>query len=75
MALLQVISKLHKACLAYEDWKKQNNPGHKPWLYPEQNSLPLLSPADILAMNTSSQGCDDGTDDEHDITEDQMSNT
>ena len=71
----QVISKLHKACLAYDDWKKQNNPTHKPWLYPEQNALPLLSTADILAMNTSSQGCDDGTDDEHDITEDQMSNT
>jgi hypothetical protein len=71
----KVISKLHKACLAYDAWKKQNNPGHKPWLFPEQNTLPVLSTADILTMNTSSQGgAEDGTDDEREITEDQLSN-
>jgi len=49
----QVISKLHNACLLYENWKKDNRPNYKPWLYPEQNALPFLSQGDITKMTQS----------------------
>jgi len=68
----QVIDKLHKACLKYDDWKRQNNPYIKPWLFPEQSTLPLLSPSDILAMNNNT--CkDESSDDEKNANEDEMS--
>ena len=41
------MGKLHKACRNYGAWKTTHAPEHKPWLYPEQNSLPHLNPADI----------------------------
>jgi len=71
----KVISKLHKACLSYNDWKSQHNPTYKPWIYPEQNTLPLLSPGDILAMSiTNTQaGAEERNCEEGDITEDQLS--
>lgn len=34
--------KLRKACLEYTEWKKAHQPGYKPWLHPEQISLPRL---------------------------------
>lgn len=49
----KVITKLHDACLGYEDWKKNNKPTYKPWLHPEQSSLPLLAQGDIVAMKQS----------------------
>jgi len=27
----QIIDKMHKACLGYEDWKSKNNPTNRPW--------------------------------------------
>jgi len=41
------MAKLQKACRSYNDWKAKHSPEHKPWLFPEQNSLPPLNPADI----------------------------
>lgn len=49
----RVIGKLHKACLGYEEWKSAHNPTHKPWLFPEQSTLALLNPSDILPMNNN----------------------
>uniref|UniRef100_A0A8C0BRE0 StAR related lipid transfer domain containing 10 n=1 Tax=Buteo japonicus TaxID=224669 RepID=A0A8C0BRE0_9AVES len=34
---------LHKACVKYPAWKQQHDANMKPWLYPEQNKLPLLA--------------------------------
>uniref|UniRef100_L7M4M5 START domain-containing protein 10 n=1 Tax=Rhipicephalus pulchellus TaxID=72859 RepID=L7M4M5_RHIPC len=34
--------KLRKACLEYNEWKKAHQPSYKPWLHPEQISLPRL---------------------------------
>jgi hypothetical protein len=50
---MQVISKLHGACLLYENWKKDNRPDFKPWLHPEQSNLPYLDESDITAMQKS----------------------
>ena len=34
--LLQIVTRIHKACLKYDQWKSQHNPQFKPWLNPEQ---------------------------------------
>lgn len=66
----QVISKLHKACIGYDEWKASNNPTYKPWLHPEQNTLPVLNKADILQINNNNTN--EEPSDETDITEDQV---
>lgn len=66
----KVISKLHKACTGYDEWKASNNPTYKPWLHPEQNALPVLNKADILPINNNSTN--EEPSDETDITEDQV---
>jgi hypothetical protein len=66
----KVMVKLHKACLSYNEWKATNEPDFKPWLFPEQSTLPLLNPADILSLNNN------GTADEiieNEIQEDECS--
>jgi len=45
------MSRLLKASRGYERWKSQHRPNHKPWLSPEQNSLPQFNPADIRPMS------------------------
>ncbi|KAG8447636.1 hypothetical protein GDO86_014954 [Hymenochirus boettgeri] len=39
----KILKKLHKACLQYPAWKNKHHPGFKPWLNPEQNTLPRIS--------------------------------
>lgn len=34
--MMQVIKRLHQACLAYPAWKSQNSPDWKPWSHFEQ---------------------------------------
>ena len=55
---VKVISKLHKACLLYDEWKSDNRPTFKPWLYPEQSCLPALDTDDIIAMKYSATCAD-----------------
>ncbi|XP_069468560.1 START domain-containing protein 10-like isoform X2 [Ambystoma mexicanum] len=45
----RVLKKIYKACLNYPAWKKINQPQFKPWLNPEQNTLPTI-PISKLAM-------------------------
>jgi len=45
------MSRLKKASRGYETWKNQHRPNYKPWLSPEQNSLPPFNPADIRPMS------------------------
>ena len=46
----QVMTRLQKACLGYEEWKAQHKPDCKPWRFPEQSLLPPFNPADIGSM-------------------------
>jgi len=50
-AYIQVMNRLLKACRGYERWKSQHRPNYKPWLSPEQNSLPQFNPADIRPIS------------------------
>lgn len=34
---------------AYPSWKAQNLPNMKPWLFPEQNTLPPLNLNDVMS--------------------------
>ncbi|XP_027216104.1 START domain-containing protein 10 isoform X1 [Penaeus vannamei] len=51
----KMVKTLHKACMQYLTWKPRNNPNYKPWIYPEQISIPRIafsqctkSPADDM---------------------------
>lgn len=43
----KVMKCVHKAGQNYPEWKEKNSPELKPWLYPEQNTLPMMDPAEL----------------------------
>lgn len=45
---------VHKAGQNYPGWKKENAPSLKPWLHPEQSSLPMMDPAELSIQRTDS---------------------
>ncbi|CAF1234430.1 unnamed protein product [Adineta ricciae] len=47
----KIIKKLAKACTKYDKWKSKNDPHLKPWLYPDQLTVPRLNPADLGTFN------------------------
>jgi hypothetical protein len=62
----KVVDRLHQACRDYPKWKSKHDPRYKPWLYPEQMSLPPLDPNDLL----SKEECiSDNSLDESDLKE------
>ena len=46
--------KIYKACVKYPEWKRKHNPSLKPWMYPEQNTLPCISVADLTLQRAES---------------------
>lgn len=62
---MQVLSSVHKAGQDYRAWKEQNCPGHKPWLHPEQNTLPTMDLAELRIQRADSlENVDEGTKDD-----------
>jgi len=57
----QIIWRIGKACRSYPGWKSQHNPQLKPWLYPEQMTLPRLDLSQIkpLTAGISSDSIDE----------------
>lgn len=51
---MQAMRKIYKACLKYPDWKQKHNPNLKPWMYPEQNTLPCVSAAELTVQRADS---------------------
>ncbi|CAI5780347.1 PCTP [Podarcis lilfordi] len=45
---------IYKAGLKYPEWKRKHDPGFKPWLYPEQNTLPSISLAELSLQHSDS---------------------
>lgn len=43
----RVMNHVLKAGKAYPEWKRQHSPDYKPWLYPEQSTLPMMDPAEL----------------------------
>jgi hypothetical protein len=41
------MKKLAKACIKYDKWKSTHEPSYKPWLNPEQMTLPRYKPSEI----------------------------
>ncbi|KAM5125312.1 START domain-containing protein 10-like [Mantella aurantiaca] len=50
----KILRKLHQACVQYPGWKKKNKPEYKPWLNPEQNSLPRISLSELSLQRAES---------------------
>ncbi|OXB64960.1 hypothetical protein ASZ78_007363 [Callipepla squamata] len=50
----KAMKKIYKAGLKYPEWKRRHDPGYKPWVYPEQNTLPSLSLAELSVQHADS---------------------
>ncbi|XP_030650346.1 START domain containing 14 [Chanos chanos] len=50
----KVLKSVHKAGQNYPQWKNQNSPDHKPWLYPLQSDLPMMNPAELAIQRGDS---------------------
>ncbi|KAJ8015688.1 hypothetical protein DPEC_G00028710 [Dallia pectoralis] len=50
----RVLRCVHKAGQGYPEWKAKNSPELKPWLYPEQSTLPIMDPAELTLQRGDS---------------------
>ncbi|XP_069575405.1 START domain-containing protein 10 [Brachyistius frenatus] len=50
----RAMKKINKACLKYSEWKQRHNPGLKPWLYPEQTTLPNIPFSELSIQHAES---------------------
>lgn len=70
----KIIARIYKASKNYEKWKSSHNPHFKPWLYPEQMTLPRLDMSQIkpLSAGVSSESIDESGVGEEEIDEDDI---
>lgn len=58
----RLVKKLHKACLNYANWKQENRPEWKPWIYPEQLvNMVRINVADCIPRNYDQEIIDEST--------------
>ncbi|TDH07482.1 hypothetical protein EPR50_G00106650 [Perca flavescens] len=50
----RVMKCVHQAGQMYPEWKRQNSPDQKPWLYPELNILPMMDPSELSIQRADS---------------------
>ncbi|KAM9795186.1 START domain-containing protein 10 [Neosynchiropus ocellatus] len=50
----KAMRKIYKASVKYPEWKRKHNPSLKPWLYPEQNTLPCITAAELSVQRADS---------------------
>lgn len=54
LIFLQALRKIYKASQKYPEWKRKHNPNLKPWMFPEQNTLPCINVADLTVQRADS---------------------
>ncbi|CAJ0596668.1 unnamed protein product [Cylicocyclus nassatus] len=58
----KIVKRLHKACIAYPEWKKHNQPNFKPWIYAEQQvDFPRVDLAKCHAQEYEQEVTDEST--------------
>ncbi|KAM9740879.1 START domain-containing protein 10 [Menidia menidia] len=50
----KAMRKIYKASLKYPEWKRRHGPALKPWSFPEQNTLPSISPQELWPQRAES---------------------
>lgn len=50
----KVLKTVHKAGQDYPRWKKQNRPNYKPWLNPNESSLPFMDASELSIQRADS---------------------
>lgn len=50
----KAMKRMYKACLKYSEWKQRHTPLRKPWLYPEQSTLPSISLSELSIQHADS---------------------
>ncbi|XP_038556161.1 START domain-containing protein 10 isoform X1 [Micropterus salmoides] len=50
----KAMRKIYKASLKYPEWKRKHNPNLKPWMFPEQNTLPCVSVSELTLQRADS---------------------
>uniref|UniRef100_A0A8C4J5P7 START domain-containing protein 10 n=1 Tax=Dromaius novaehollandiae TaxID=8790 RepID=A0A8C4J5P7_DRONO len=50
----KAMKKIYKAGLKYPEWKHKHDPQYKPWVYPEQNTLPSVSLDELSVQHADS---------------------
>ncbi|TKS65361.1 START domain-containing protein 10 [Collichthys lucidus] len=50
----KAMRKIYKASQKYPEWKRKHNPNLKPWMFPEQNSLPCINVAELTVQRADS---------------------
>lgn len=50
----QAMRKIYKAAVKYPEWKRKHDPGLKPWMFPEQNTLPSIAASELTLQRADS---------------------
>uniref|UniRef100_A0A1A7WCV3 START domain-containing protein n=1 Tax=Iconisemion striatum TaxID=60296 RepID=A0A1A7WCV3_9TELE len=50
----KAMRKIYKASLKYPEWKRKHNPTLKPWMFPEQNTLPTINLSELTLQRADS---------------------
>ncbi|NWI20654.1 STA10 protein, partial [Crypturellus soui] len=50
----KAMKRMYRACLKYPAWKQKHNPHLKPWLFPEQSTLPPVALSELSVQHAAS---------------------
>lgn len=50
----KAMRKIYKVSLKYPEWKRKHNPSLKPWMFPEQNTLPCINVSELTLQRADS---------------------